>query len=241
VDGAAVPARVGTIKKYMTIKTTKNRTIILLDAYERLYRCFGPQHWWPAESHFEVVVGAILTQSAAWANVEKAILNLKKADALSLQALRTIDQAELAALIHSCGYYNAKAKKLKSFAEWLGSHYGGNLEDMFYYSTTGLRKELLAVHGIGEETADSILLYAGNRPVFVIDAYTQRIIDRLGLKPRGDKYRHYQDLFMKNLPADPEMFNEYHALLVALGKDVCRKKPLCMKCCLRTLCRFPIL
>jgi endonuclease-3 related protein len=207
--------------------------------YESLYGCFGPQRWWPAESPFEMVVGAILTQSTAWTSVEKAIANLKKMNALSPQALCGLDQVELARLVHPCGYFNSKAKKLKAFAEWLCNHFAGSLDDMFYYSTSRLRRELLGVYGIGEETADSILLYAGNRPVFVIDAYTRRIIDRLGLKPRIDGYGNYQNLFMKNLPADPEMFNEYHALLVALGKEACRKKPLCWKCCLKKMCRFP--
>lgn len=211
---------------------------VLLAVYEKLFACFGPQHWWPGEGPFEVMVGAILTQSTAWTNVEKAIRNLKNAGVLSPGALIRIDQEELAGLIHACGYYNAKAKKLKAFLKWLSDCCCGSLEVMFRGDTGKLRQELLGVYGIGEETADSILLYAGNRPVFVIDAYTRRIIDRLGLKTGGNEYRHYQSLFEDNLPLDAALFNEYHALFVAQGKEVCRKKPLCEKCCLKALCRF---
>jgi len=210
----------------------------LLQIYDRLYARYGPQHWWPGEEPFEIIVGAILTQSAAWANVEKGIINLKKGKALSPQALREMPYTELASLIHSCGYYNAKAIKLKAFAEWFGQRYGDGLDKMFTEYTESLRKELLGVHGIGEETADSILLYAGYKPVFVIDAYTRRIIDRLGLKFGGNKYADYQKLFMDNLPHDARMFNEYHALLVALGKNQCKKKPVCKGCCLGEVCSF---
>jgi endonuclease III related protein len=213
----------------------------LADIYNRLLTCYGPQHWWPGEEPFEIIVGAILTQSAAWTNVEKGIAKLKKARALSPRALRDLSQSELAKLIHSCGYYNAKAVKLKAFAKWFGERFADSLEKMFAVDTGPLRVELLEVHGIGEETADSILLYAGNKPIFVIDAYTRRIIDRLGLKPEGGKYADYQDLFMSNLPHDIRMFNEYHALFVALGKNVCRKsKPLCEECPLREICFSPV-
>jgi endonuclease III related protein len=209
-----------------------------MEIYDRLLACYGPQHWWPGEEPFEVMVGAILTQSAAWTNVEKGIANLKKAKALSPRALRELTQTELAVLIHSCGYYNAKAVKLKALSRWLGERFEDSLEQMFAGDTWSLRNELLNVHGIGEETADSILLYAGNKPVFVIDAYTRRIIDRLGLSPKGQKYGDYQKLFMDNLPHDVQMFNEYHALFVSLGKNQCRKsQPLCENCCLKEICR----
>jgi endonuclease III related protein len=209
----------------------------LLEIYERLLDCYGPQHWWPGEEPFEVIIGAILTQSAAWTNVEKGIANLKKAKALTPRALRKLTQTELAVLIHSCGYYNAKAVKLKAFAQWFGERFDDNMEKMFAVETGALREELLSVHGIGEETADSILLYAGNKPVFVIDAYTRRIIDRLGLQPAGHKYSDYQKLFMEHLPHNPQMFNEYHALLVALGKNQCLKSnPRCEGCCLGETC-----
>jgi endonuclease-3 related protein len=205
---------------------------VLPDIYQRLYKKYGPQHWWPADEPFEVIVGAILTQSTAWANVEKAISNLKQAGALTPDALRKLPQDELAALIHSCGYYNAKAIKLKGFAIWFGKYFGDSLEKLFAQDIGQLRQQLLGVFGIGPESADAILLYAGNKPVFVIDAYTQRIFGRIGIKPRHDEYQYWQAIFMKNLPADAVLFNEYHALLVRLAKEVCRQYPLCKECCL---------
>jgi len=211
----------------------------LQDIYQRLLSFFGPQHWWPAAEPFEVVVGAILTQSTAWSNVEKSIANLKKAGVLTPQALRAIPRDELAGLIYSCGYYNVKAEKLKAFAQWFGERFDDSLEKMFAGDTWSLREELLKVYGVGEETADSILLYAGNKPVFVVDAYTRRIIDRLGLQPGGRRYADYQKLFMQNLPNDVPLFNEYHALMVALGKNHCLKnQPDCDHCCLNEGCAF---
>jgi endonuclease-3 related protein len=199
---------------------------------------FGPQHWWPADEPFEVIVGAILTQSAAWGNVEKAINNLRGAGALSPPALRKLPRAKLAELVYPCGYYNAKSLKLKAFALWLGNHYQDDLNKLFALDAEKLRRQLLDVHGIGPETADSIILYAAGKPAFVIDAYTRRIFSRLGLAPGKDSYPAYQALFMENLPRDAEMFNEYHALLVCLGKNVCRRQPLCADCCLDDICQF---
>ncbi|MBI2980164.1 MAG: endonuclease [Chloroflexi bacterium] len=210
----------------------------LQNIYLQLIDCYGPQHWWPAEEPFEVMVGAILTQSAAWVNVEKAIANLKSARVLSPGALRRLSLSELATLIHPCGYYNAKALKLKALVDWLGEGYDDNLSNLFTNSIGELREQLLAIWGIGPETADSIILYAADKPVFVIDAYTRRIIDRIGLTPSSNSYAAYQFLFMDNLPADVALFNEYHALLVCLGKNVCRKRPLCQQCCLRGICQF---
>jgi len=209
--------------------------------YRTLYTNFGPQHWWPAQEPFEVMVGAILTQSAAWRNVEKAIANLKAAKALSPEALRRLSLSEVAALIYPCGYYNAKALKLKSLASWLGKYYDDNLNNLFIGNTDHLRQQLLSIHGIGEETADSIILYAAHKPVFVIDAYTRRIINHIGLAPASNSYITYQALFMNNLPTDTGLFNEYHALLVCLAKDVCRHRPLCQQCCLNGICRFPLI
>jgi len=183
-----------------------------------------------------MMVGAVLTQSAAWSNVERAIANLKTVGALSPKALRGLPLPELAGLIRPCGYYNAKALKLKSLANWLGEFCGDNLNLLSVNNTDALREQLLSVHGIGEETADSIILYAAGKPVFVIDAYTRRIVDRLGLEPEGSSYAAYQDLFMNNLPADTELFSEYHALLVCLAKQVCRRRPLCHNCCLSGIC-----
>ncbi len=207
--------------------------------YRRLMDTYGPQHWWPAEGPFEVVVGAILTQSAAWVNVEKAIANLKAAGALSPYGLHRLSLDEVARLIHPCGYYNAKALKLKSFINWLDENYDNDLDRLFAHNEIEqLRQRLLSVHGIGEETADSIILYAANKPIFVIDAYTRRIMSRIGLRPDKESYSAYQRLFMGNLPADVRMFNEYHALLVCLGKNVCRRKPLCRQCCLNDICLY---
>jgi len=203
----------------------------LLDIYHRLLDHYGPQHWWPAEEPFEMMVGAVLTQSTTWTSVEKAIGNLKTAKALSPEALRQLPLSELAALIFSSGYYNAKALKLKSLSAFLGE-YQDDLDRLFAVDTCRLRRELLGVHGIGEETADSILLYTAERPVFVIDAYTKRIISRIGLALDKGRYVDYQRLFMDNLPADSSLYNEYHALLVCLGKNVCRRHPLCQQCCL---------
>ena len=183
-------------------------------------------------------MGAILTQSTAWANVEKAIANLKAADALSPRELRRLSQSDIAALVYPSGYYNVKAAKLKTMAEWLGVFAKDNPENLFGVGIGELRKQLLTIWGIGEETTDSIILNAADKPVFVIDAYTWRIIDRVGLTPEENSYAAYQALFMNNLPVDARLFNEYHALLVCLGKNVCRKRPLCQRCCLNSVCRF---
>ncbi len=214
-------------------------TGLLLDIYHRLLDHYGPQHWWPADSPFEVVIGAILTQSAAWGNVEKAVSNLKAAGALSARALRELPVVELGRMIYPSGYYNAKAAKIKSFVGWLGENYGDDLVRLFDLDIPVLRRELLAVHGIGEETADSIILYAGRKPVFVIDAYTRRILCRLGLSPQSSRYRAYQDVFMQHLPHDASLFNEYHALFVRHGKETCGKSPGCGQCCLASLCFSP--
>jgi endonuclease III related protein len=222
--------------KSLSNKTAASRKLI--EIYDRLYTTYGPQHWWPAESPFEVMVGAILTQSAAWKNVEKAIANLKSAQALSPAALLQLDSTALAALVRPSGYYNAKIRKLKAMAEWIGKNYGDDIAKMSAQNTAQLREQLLGVHGIGPETADSIILYAANQPIFVIDAYTRRILDRIGIVPDAPTYTDYQALFMNNLPLDSTIFNEYHALLVQLGKEACRKRPVCEQCCLKDLCKF---
>ena len=214
-----------------------NQNNIIVDIFRQLFACFGPQHWWPGDTPFEVMVGAILTQSASWHNVELAIESLKQVGSLSPKALRQIPMADLAGHIHSSGYYNAKAKKLKAMVKWLGG-YEDDLERAFAGELDDKRNELLGIHGIGPETADSILLYAGGKPVFVIDAYTRRIIERIGIAPQKDSYDAFQRLFTSNLEQDARIFNEYHALLVKLGKDVCRKKPLCQVCCLKEMCSY---
>jgi endonuclease-3 related protein len=215
---------------------TTNMREKLLDIYQRLFNRYGPQSWWPADDPFEVIVGAILTQSAAWTNVVQAISNLKAEMTLTPTALYDLPLDRLAQLIRPSGYYNAKALKLKAFADRLHSKYNSDLERLFTLDTATLRPELLSIYGIGEETADSIILYAAGQPIFVIDAYTRRIISRLSLAPEKDSYRAFQALFTENLPHDEGLFNEYHALLVRNGKEVCRKTPRCTPCCLRSLC-----
>lgn len=216
----------------------KDTAAALIDIYNTLFATYGPQHWWPADSPFEVIVGAILTQSAAWTNVERAISNLQAAQALTSEALHDLPLDRLALLIHPSGYYNAKALKLKAFADRLHSRYNNDLKRLFALDTATLRQELLSIHGVGEETADSILLYAARRPSFVIDAYTRRIMSRLELAPAKDSYGAFQALFSHNLPQDEVLFNEYHALLVCHGKEVCRKIPRCTRCCLRPTCPY---
>jgi len=210
----------------------------LTEVYRLLLDRYGPQHWWPADAPFEVIVGAILTQSAAWGNVEKAIFNLKGAGALTPVSLRKLPLDELAELIYPSGYYNAKALKIKSFVEHLGDAHQDSLEDLFSLDVPSLRRELLTIHGIGPETADSIVLYAARKPIFVIDAYTRRILPRLGLSPPRNDYSAFQELFMENLSTEEKLFNEYHALLVRHGKEVCKKAPLCDQCCLRGICLY---
>ena len=209
----------------------------LQDVYERLLGAYGLQHWWPGDSAFEVIVGAILTQSASWANVEKALANLKAAGALSHRALQRMDEGVIAELIRPSGYFNAKARKLKALVEMVHRRFDGHLHCLLRVETAELRDVLLATHGIGPETADSIVLYAAGRPSFVIDAYTRRLFSRLGMQPERDTYEAWRSLFMDALPADAALFNEYHALIVAHGKDVCRKRePLCGECVLLEVC-----
>ncbi len=209
----------------------------LTEIYQLLFERFGPQHWWPGETQFEIVIGAILTQNTSWANVEKAIANLRSADCLMPEKLHSLDHSQLAELIRPAGYYNIKAKRLKSFLNWLFDNYQGQLTTLEGMHTYHLRTELLAVKGIGPETADSILLYAFDRPIFVVDAYTARIAVRHHLIEPGADYEQLQDLFQSSLPQDTRLFNEYHALLVRLGKEFCKPKPKCPACPLQHLPR----
>ena len=209
----------------------------LLTIFDRLLSCYGEQHWWPADDAFEMIIGAILTQSIAWNNVRKAIENLASVGLLSPLQLRQVPVDELAEVIRPSGYFNVKAKKVKAFAEWLGDRHNDNLESLFAQDITTLRSELLGIYGIGEETADSIILYGARKPIFVIDVFTRRIITRLGFRVTGETYRAFQELFMKNLQKDEKMFNEYHALLVHHGKGICKKTPQCAGCCLSEFCR----
>ena len=207
----------------------------LSEIYKMLYDAFGPQHWWPGETPFEIVTGAILTQNTNWTNVEKAIKNLKSAGCLTPAALFRIDISRLAELIRPAGYYNIKAKRLKSFINWLYDNYDGEMSNLELVDTAQLRAELLAIKGIGRETADSILLYALGRPVFVIDAYTARITMRHKLVDPDADYEQLRELFESNLTEDVRLFNEYHALLVRVGKEFCRPKAKCHGCPLEKL------
>jgi len=207
----------------------------LTEIYQLLYDAFGPQHWWPGDTQFEIIAGAILTQNTNWSNVEKAIANLKSADLLSPEKLYHIDTSQLAELIRPAGYYNIKAKRLKNLINWLFENYDGKLSNLEGLDTEQLRAELLSVKGVGRETADSILLYALDRPVFVVDAYTARVAFRHGLIEPDADYEQLRELFQSNLPQDTNLFNEYHALLVRLGKKFCRPKAQCHACPLEKL------
>lgn len=206
--------------------------------YNKLLRKFGPQNWWPAEEAFEVIVGAILTQNTNWKNVEKAIESLKKAKLLKANRLFVTPNKKLAQHIRSAGYYNIKAKRLKSFLEFFFKFYKGNLKRMAQTKATVLRRQLLEINGIGSETADSILLYAFDKPIFVVDAYTKRILIRHGFIDEKVDYDQVQTLFMRAFgkQRNAEMFNQYHALIVRLGKEFCLKsKPKCDLCPLKGL------
>lgn len=202
----------------------------LLEVFEKLYSFYGPQHWWPGDSPFEVAVGAILTQNTNWTNVEKAINNLKSSKALNPIKLMDMPIERLAILIRPAGYFNIKAKRLKAFVSFLMDNYGGNMERMRKDNAKSLRGKLLLINGIGPETADSILLYALNKPVFVIDAYTRRILSRHRIMDYKSSYDEYQRIFHEGLDEDISLFNEYHALFVRLGKEFCKPKPRCNSC-----------
>ena len=207
----------------------------LMSYYEAMSAALGPMHWWPGETPFEVIVGAILTQSTAWGNVELAIANLRSARMLTSAAMLRVRTARLAELVRPSGYFRQKAKKLKAFVTFLQKKHGGSLKRMFLTPTSELREQLLAVHGIGPETADSILLYAGNHPVFVVDAYTHRIFGRHGITSGKPEYEKVRALIEGSIPKQSVLFNEFHALIVNTGKNWCRKSvPRCEECPLRS-------
>lgn len=203
---------------------------VLETIYSQLFRAYGPQHWWPADTPFEIAVGAILTQNTNWLNVEKAIRNLKHAGTLSAKAIAAMPEAELAGLIRPAGYYNIKAKRLKNLVYFLMQEYQGSMKKMAQENRSVIRNKLLSLSGIGPETADSIILYALQKPVFVIDAYTKRILSRHTILHHDASYEIYQNLFHEKLRADASLFNEYHALMVRLAKDFCRPDPRCSGC-----------
>ncbi|MGC8908588.1 MAG: endonuclease III domain-containing protein [Desulfomonilaceae bacterium] len=203
---------------------------LLLAAYEALRARFGHRKWWPADTPFEMCVGAVLTQNTAWKNVTQAIARLKAAGALDVFAIHGMSQEELAVLIKPSGYYNVKAKRLKSLVRHIVTRHKGELSAMLALPVGELRKELLAINGVGKETADSIILYAANKPIFVVDAYTKRVLARHGLLPPDSDYDAVQEFFHRRLPRDAALFNDYHAQFVAVGKHYCKTKPACEEC-----------
>ncbi|MGB4599659.1 MAG: endonuclease III domain-containing protein [Trichlorobacter sp.] len=214
--------------------------IPLVTIFERLQARHGPRHWWPAENPFEVCAGAILTQNTNWGNVEKALANLKAAGRLSPEGISSLPPDQLAALIRSAGYFNAKARSLQEFAGFLLQTAQGDLARLFAGDWQLLRQQLLSVRGIGPETADSMLLYAGQQPSFVVDAYTRRIFSRLGLVDPTISYELLRTFCMERLPPEVPLYNEFHALLVEHGKQHCRPCPRCGDCCLADCCAFSL-
>ncbi len=207
----------------------------ILKIYKRLLERYSKQDWWPSESRFEVIIGAILTQNTNWRNVEKAIENLKKANILTAEKMYQCNSQTLAELIRPSGYYNIKTKRIKNFLEWLFENYDGQIETLEPIETSCLREELLSINGIGKETADSILLYGLEKPTFIVDSYTARVLGRHGLIDSYCGYDDIKELFESNLDKDAKLYNEYHALIVTLGKEHCKKRPICDGCPLESL------
>ena len=203
----------------------------LMNIYHSLFAYFGPQNWWPADTKIEIIVGAILTQAVSWRNVEQAIANLKEQSCIDIKCLKNIEEKDIARLIKPAGYYNMKAKKIKAFIKFLTQNYNDDLQKMFTIEKAKLREELLSVYGVGPETADSIMLYAGEYPSFVVDSYSKRIFYRLGLVKEDIRYHDLKNMLENNLDSDVKIYNEYHALLVELGKNYCTKnEPDCKDC-----------
>ena len=227
---------------------------MIKDIYKKLLNSFGNQGWWPVtpenslkpvyhykrplseKQKLEICFGAILAQNTNWKNVEKAIIELNRNDLIDVKKIIKIENKKLAKIIKSSGYHNQKAKKLKNFCDFLLRNYDGSLKKLFRNDIKKLREELLSVNGIGPETADSIILYAAKKPVFVVDAYTKRVFNRIGYKEKT--YDEFQKLFMGSLPNSEKLFNECHALVVELGKNVCKKSPLCQKCPVNGYCSY---
>ncbi len=223
----------------MSEATPGDTGTIVRQVYDLLYERYGPQGWWPAETKLEVVLGAILVQSTAWGNAAKALDAIREAGALDVASLARLSEGEIGELVRSSGFYTVKARRVKVFVEHVMEGHGGDLDSMLEQGATELRRELLGIHGIGEETADCIVLYAAGKPTFVIDEYTRRIVGRLGVGPGGrGSYADHQRVFEEALVSEAGVFGEYHALLVALGKDVCRKNPLCIGCALKQVCEY---
>ncbi|ADQ04071.1 HhH-GPD family protein [Caldicellulosiruptor owensensis OL] len=212
----------------------------LYNIYNKLYEFWGPQNWWPAETKFEMVIGAILAQNISWNSAEKAICNLKRANILSVEGILQTPDEKLAELIKPAGYYNQKAKRLKEFCNFLKREFNSDLEKLFALDISSLRKALLSQKGIGFETADSIILYGAEKPIFVVDSYTKRLFYRLGLiESEKISYSDLQAIIMAKLTPQTKFFNEFHALIVKHCKEICKsKKPICNKCCLRLICNY---
>jgi endonuclease-3 related protein len=198
--------------------------------FETLLEAFGPQRWWPAETPTEVAIGAILTQNTAWKNVEKAIARLKNARALGFRELDALSERQVSNLIRAAGTYRVKARRLKAFARWICERHEGDLTRALGGDVSEVRRQLLQIKGSGPETADAILLYAAGRPTFVVDAYTRRMLRRHGFVSPRASYAQIQSLFEESLPRRPAVFNEFHALLVELGKRHCRVQARCDGC-----------
>ena len=208
----------------------------ILKLYDDLHAEYGELNWWPAETPFEIIIGAILGQATAWGNAAKAIDNLKAANVLNPKEMSKLSQDELETLILPSGYYRAKAKKVRAFLTHLQAHHNNQLNSLFDQELLTLREELLSIYGIGEETADCILLYAAKKPSFVVDTYTYRLLERLGWFTGKFHYGRLRAIFMDSLPHDRQLFNQYHALIVRHGARVCQKTPQCDKCMLRSQC-----
>lgn len=204
--------------------------------YRRLLRARGPAGWWPGDTAFEVCAGAILVQNTAWPNADRALRALAERGLLGYESLRGMTAAEIAPLIRSSGTFNVKARRLAAFVDFLGRHYEGRVENMAREEPWELRRQLLAVPGIGRETADCIALYAAGHPLFVVDGYTRRVFSRLGLIQGDESYDEVQRFFMRRLPADGKLFNDYHAQIVGLAQQSCRSRPLCAECPLDDVC-----
>ena len=207
-----------------------------IQIYERLLKHFARQHWWPADTPFEVIVGAILTQQTTWRNVERAINNLKENDLLGISSLARVNLRRLEKVIRPAGYFHQKAERLRGVCKYIYKNYRDDLDKLFSKPISHLREELLSLKGLGPETTDSIILYAANKPIFVIDAYTKRMAHRLGMT-NLDKYEDLRKYFEKHLPNDLKLYQEFHALIVELGKNYCKTKPDCSPCPLRKECK----
>jgi endonuclease III related protein len=222
-----IPNQINDMLHYFPVKNMEQR---LLDIFNMLLNAFGKRGWWPGETELEIIIGAVLTQNTSWKNVEKAIDNLKYHNALDIHSLYKMDRDTLAMIIKASGFYNIKSKRLKNIINIIYNDYSSNILNLQNIDMWNIREKLLEINGIGKETADSIILYALNKPIFVIDVYTKRFLKNHGLYKEESDYDTIQRFFMKNLPNDTYLFNEFHALIVYLCQNYCKKVPLCNRC-----------